>query len=120
MNEGRRLKPELAATAGCWLYVSCHALVKFPGREGVIVTGLDCEACGNTNLRFFHTLEHEETNQQISVGIECAQMLLDTSDWEIPRLAENEVKRKERWRVHYRRPGRCSVDIDDLMKRNKL
>ena len=31
-----------------------------------------CAACGNTNIRFTHTLEHREDKRQISVGIECA------------------------------------------------
>ena len=75
-------------------------------------------ACSNTNLRFFHTLEHREGHNQIEVGIECARVLMQGS--EIPSLAENETKRKERWRIHYRRPGRCTTTIDNLIERGKL
>ena len=120
MKNKNRLKPEWAATAGDWLYVSCHTLVKFPNCGGVTVTGPECGACGNTNLRFIHTLEHEETKRQISVGIECARTLLGISDWEIPGLAENETKRKERWRREFRRPGRCVTTVDDLEEKGKL
>lgn len=119
MNENR-MKPALAATIGQWIYVDCNTIVKFPGGGGVTVRGMDCEACGNANLRFFHSLEHEEDGRLITVGIECARVLLGPDDWEIPALAENEVKRKERWRVHYRRPGRCTANIEDLINRGKL
>ena len=79
----------------------------------------ECTACGNTNLRFIHTLENQEDKRQIAVGIECARILLEGS--EIPALAENETKRKERWRREkYRTPGRCSTTIDDLFERGKL
>ena len=118
--EGSRIKPELAATAGHWLYLCCDTLVKFPGPSGCTHTGMDCAACSNTNLRFWHTLEHEETGEQITVGVECARVLLGPDDWEIPGLAENEVKRKERWRVRYRNPGRCVATLEDLEKRGKL
>lgn len=118
--ERNRVKPELAATAGQWLYVDCNTIVKFPGRGGVTVRGLDCYACGNSNLRFFHTLKHQEDGRFITVGIECARVLLGPDDWEIPALAENEVKRKEGWRVYYSKPGRCTANLQDLMNRGKL
>lgn len=120
MRNQNRLKPEWASTPGYWLYLSCHTFVKFPNRGGVTITGPECDGCGNKNVRYFHTLEHEETGQQISVRIECARMLLGISAWEIPRLGENKVKRKERWRVHYRKPGRCIVTEDDLIEMGKL
>lgn len=116
----RRLKAEWAATIGDWLYVSCHTIVKFPGGTGATRKGQSCEACCNTNLRFIHTLEHLDDGRQLTVGIECARILLGGDEWEVPGLAENEVRRKERWRIHYRRPGRCSADIQDLMNRGKL
>jgi hypothetical protein len=39
---------------------------------------------------------------------------------EIPALAENETKRKEQWRIHYRRPGRCTTDVENLRERGKI
>src|SRR6266496_2051909 len=105
---GSRIKPELAATVGQWTYIWCETLVKLPSRGGVYTScGPECHACGNTNLRFEHILEHVESGRQIVVGLECACVLLD--DDALPRLAENEVKRKERWRLLYKKPGRCSV-----------
>ena len=117
-NKRMRLNGALAATVGEWEYVRCHCLVKF-GPSGAHITN-ECDACSNRNLRFIHTLENVEDHRLIWVGIECARVLLGPDDWEIPGLAENEVKRKERWRVHYRKPGRCTADIQDLMNRGKL
>jgi hypothetical protein len=116
MNQGTRVKPDLAATAGQWDYVCCHCLVRW-GTGGVSFT-YKCGACGNTNLRYIHTLEHVEDGRQINAGIECARVLME--DYEVPSLAENETKRKERWRIKYRKPGRCSTTIDDLLNRGKL
>jgi hypothetical protein len=118
MFAGTRVKPELAATMGQWDYIGCHCLVKMG--SGAVSFTYECEACGNNNLRFIHTLEKVDDGKQVSVGIECARVLLGPDDWEIPCLAENEVKRKERWRIHYRKPGRCSATIDDLIERGKL
>jgi hypothetical protein len=89
------------------------------GNGGVSFT-YECGACGNTYLRFIHTLESVTDKRQIDVGIECARALLSPEEWEIPGLAENEVKRKERWRIYYRRPGRCTADINDLANRGVL
>lgn len=115
------LNSELLATAGQWAYVCCFCIVEIITGTGVHTTGPECAACSNTNLRFVHVLEHEEDEgRQIEVGIECARTLVDPSDSAIPRLAENETKRKERWRVHYRTPGRCVTTIADLEKRGKL
>jgi hypothetical protein len=41
-------------------------------------------------------------------------------DSRIPRLAENETKRKERWRKHYQKPGRVTTDVEDLEVRGKV
>lgn len=114
---------ELLATAGDWFYESCHCIVSL-GNNGVAFT-YECELCGNKNLRFIHTLGHwgpdgEADGRQIQVGIECASSLVGSGDEDVARLAENEVKRKERWRVRYRRPGRCVTTIDDLVERGKL
>ena len=114
MSEGERIHEDLIP--GQWEYIWCHCIVKI-GRSGVSV-GYECAACGNTNLRFIHTLEHLEDKRQIDVGIECARFLMNGS--EIPVLAENETKRKESWRRGYRRPGRCSTDVEDLENRGKL
>jgi hypothetical protein len=113
------LRPQLAATAGKWVYLCCHCFVRVTAG---IVSKLneECAACGNTNLRFIHTLENIDDHRQVEVGIECARALIGPEDCEIPRLAENEVKRKERWRIHYRRPGRCVATINDLENRGGL
>jgi hypothetical protein len=111
---------DLAATAGQWLYVCCYCMVQINTGSGVSTSGPECALCHNTNLRFTHVLEHEDNRRQILVGIECARKLLDPSDWEIPSLAENETKRKETWRIHYRTPGRCVTTIRHLEERGKL
>ena len=119
MKDGLKMKPELAETVGQWLYLDCHCMVKFGGSGGSRLS-YECEACGNKNLRFIHSLEHCEDHRQVDVGIECARVLLGVDEWEIPALAENEVKRKERWRVHYRTPGRCTATFENLIERGKL
>jgi hypothetical protein len=120
MSQGTRISPELAATAGQWTYVCCQCLVKTGRGSGGVFFTYECAACGNTNLRFIHTLENDEDGRQLWVGIECARTLLDPSDSEIPTLAENETKRKEGWRVHYGKPGPCYTTIEDLENRGKL
>jgi hypothetical protein len=80
----------------------------------------ECNACGNNNLRFLHTLENVDSGDLIRVGIECASVLVGSDNSHIPRLAENETKRKEGWRQHYRRAGRCSTTVSDLIERGKL
>ena len=113
------LNSELTSTVGKWIYVCCYCMVKIHTGSGVSTTGPECELCHNTNLRFVHVLEHE--GRQIQVGIDCARTLVDPSDSTIPRLAENETKRKERWRREkYRTPGRCVTTIGDLENRGKL
>jgi hypothetical protein len=112
---------ELLATAGEWLYASCHTIVK-TRRTGVTRTsdGGVCALCGNSNVRFIHTLNHGEDDRSVQVGIDCAAELLDASDDYLPRVAENEVKRKEKWRIHYGTPGRCITTVDDLIERGKI
>ena len=111
-----RMRPEFASTAGEWDFISCHCYVRLAASISVCITN-ECAACGNTNIHFSHTLQHTD-GRQIDVGIECASVLLE--DYELPRLAENEVKRKEGWRIHYKKPGRCVAGIEDLAKRGKL
>src|SRR5258705_11645192 len=101
-TESRPLARDGQLIPGQWEYISCHCLVK-TGTSGVTFT-YDCDMCRNTNLRFIHTLEHREDMSQIWVGIECAGRLMNGS--KIPALAENETKRKERWRIKDRRPER--------------
>jgi hypothetical protein len=61
-------------------------------------------------------------NATTLIGLEQlrARALLSAAEWEIPDLAENEVKRKEGWRIHYKKPGRCTVNTSDLMSRGVL
>lgn len=116
-----RLKPELEKTTGAWLYRGCHCIVDpNPKRRHGVRFSYECDACGNRNLRYIHTLEHLDTERQIEVGIECARALLGPEDESLPGLAENETKRKERWRIHYHRPGLCMTTEDDLIERGKL
>jgi hypothetical protein len=97
-------------SCSCWVSIACELVADITH---------ECAACGNSNLRFLHTLEHVEDRRQIEVGIECARVLIE--DWETPALAENETKRKERWRRDvYRRPVRCVTTIDDLIEKGKL
>jgi hypothetical protein len=115
IHETRAL--ELAATVGQWEYVCCYCFIN----TGLGISGsitYECALCHNTNLRFIHVLENLEDHRQIDVGIECARRLID--DFELPALAENEVKRKEKWRIYYSKPGRCVATVDDLKNRGKL
>ena len=63
---------------------------------------------------FIHTAENMETGETFFVGQDCATALVSAEEHELPRLAENEVKRKERWRVFYKKPGRCIVTTENL------
>jgi hypothetical protein len=56
---------------------------------------------------------------RIWVGVECAALLIDGHP-AIPRLAEAETQRKERWRIHYGHPGECRTTIADLIEKGKL
>jgi hypothetical protein len=114
---GSRVRPDMEATAGQWIYFGCECHVRL-STSLKVVFNYRCAACGNTSLRFIHTLEHLETKEQIYVGIECAGILTD--DFELPRAAEQEVKRKEGWRQHYKRPGRCYVTVEELIAKGKI
>jgi hypothetical protein len=117
LREHKRMREGLIP--GQWEYICCECFIQLNTGTGVVASlSYECAACGNTNLRFIHTLEHVEDGRQIWVGIECARILVDDS--ELPRLAENEVKRKECWRIFYKKPGRCTADIVDLQNRGKL
>jgi len=116
MIEGTRVKPELAATAGQWEYICCYCMVRLA--SGVTTSGPDCDACGNCNLRFVHVIQNDTDHRQLLVGLDCASVL--TEDHETPRLAENETKRKEAWRIYYKKPGRCVTTVDCLIEKGKL
>ena len=115
--KGSRIRPEMGATAGQWTHVWCECQVQITSAIIVQFT-YQCAACGNSNLRFIHVLERVETKEQVWVGIECAGVLLN--DFELPRLAENEVKRKERWRQRFRKPGKCIAGLLELESRGKI
>ena len=114
---GSRMQPDMEATAGQWIYFGCECHVRLSTSLNVLFN-YRCAACGNTNLRFVHTLEHRETKVQISVGLECAGILTD--DFELPRVAEQEVRRKEAWRQHYKKTGRCYVTVEELEVKGKI
>jgi hypothetical protein len=60
------------------------------------------------------------TYNQPRVGVDCAAKLLSSEESEIPRLAENETKRKESWRVRYQNFGECRTTEDNLIERGIL
>jgi hypothetical protein len=70
------------------------------------VTYATCEACGQTPIRFVHTLVHDDWDDPVSVGCKCCERLTD--DYVTPRRHEAELKRqaaararwvKQRWRT---------------------
>jgi len=115
------IRAEFAATAGRWAYICCECIVKIHTGGGVTCSaGPECMACGNTNMRYEHTLENMDDGRKIQVGIHRAGALVTPEDANLPRLAENETKRKERWRVRYCNPGRCVTSVLHLEERRKL
>ena len=107
------LKPEFEATAGEWEYLCCSCMIEGPEFYDM---PSKCQACGFPTVRYTHTLKRQ--GQEIYVGVDCAITLTDSN---IPVLAENETKRKERWRRdRFNRPGICTTTIADLKKRGKL
>ena len=68
------MSPEFEATAGDWVYISCHTIVNLGGG---LTWSKECDACRNTNLRYIHTLAHIDDDERIvQVGIECARVLM--------------------------------------------
>ena len=114
-----RVKTE--GTEGKWEYVQCSVGV---GENAKL---RDCQMCGNRNRRFAHTLLYPKElgrirgtyENHIFVGVKCASILIN-GDPAIPRLAENETARKERWRVRYQNFGECRTTVEDLINRGKL
>ncbi len=114
------MSPELEATAGLWAYSRCYCNVTLGERDWTFY-GYKCAVCGNKNLRFIHVLTHpENARREISVGIECAQIMVRLEDETLPRLAENETARKEKWRRRYGKFGMCVTAVEDLENRGKL
>ncbi len=103
--------------AGEWTYLCCETYIR--GSSGLRVAfNRQCARCQTKNLRFIHVLEHKD-GHQIHVGIECAGVLI--RNFELPRLAENETKRKAEWREQkYKTPGRCFTTPEQLVERGKL
>lgn len=121
---------ELLTTAGDWIYVSCRVFVRLKtGGATHTQEGGVCQLCGNNNVQFVHTLEYlpdvdagkpSSDVRRVEVGIDCARILAGPDEAYIPVLAENETKRKRKWRIHYRRPGICTTTPEDLDTRGKL
>jgi len=112
---------DVSSTEGKWEYLDCRVQV------GRIDRRVPCQLCG-TPMRYEHMLTYPSelgtvrgtTYNRIFVGVECAVKLLSPDQEEIPRLAENETKRKEQWRIRYQNPGVCRTTIDDLIDKGKL
>lgn len=123
MTQGTRTKPGIAGTEGKWEYKLCRTSV------GSAVTGEKrCDLC-NAPMRFTHTvyLPRELGRVQgacynnLFVGVDCAARLIAPEDADLPRLAENETARKERWRRDvFGTPGSCKTTVDDLIEKGKL
>jgi hypothetical protein len=114
------MSPELEATIGQWDYARCYCNVTVGERDWTFY-GYKCAVCGNKNLRFIHVLKHSDrAKREIEVGIECAQLLVSAADGSLPRLAENETARKEKWRRRYGKFGMCVTTLADLENRGKL
>jgi len=112
-----RMKPEMEATVGQWEYIHCSCMIEGPGFADFPVK---CQACGFPTVRYTHTLKNQNSGRELYVGVDCATILVGGFD-DIPTLAENETKRKERWRRdRFDRPGVCKTTIDDLIERGKL
>ena len=94
MTKGTQLKPELAETAGLWIYDACHCVENL-GADGPHFAH-ECGACGKKNLRFIHTLENafDIDLGHLEVCIECARILIGDVSWDIPGEAEDEAKHK--------------------------
>ena len=92
MIEGMGVKPELAATAGLWIYMDCHC----SENRGATGAHFECIACGKRDLRFIHTLENalDIDLGPLEVCIECARVLIGDVSWDIPGAAEDETKHK--------------------------
>ena len=113
----------IAGTEGGWVYSRCETIVGSRTDEG-----RRCMLC-HTRVRFSHVVTYPKeirrfpgiVENQLGVGIECAVKLLPPDQADIPRLAENETARKERWRRDvFGTPGTCKTTIDDLIEKGKL
>lgn len=114
----------IAGTEGGWIYHWCETEVGSRTDDARHA----CMLC-STRMRFGHVVSYPKEQKrfpgivenQLSVGIECAVKLLPPDQADIPRLAEQETARKERWRRDvYGTPGICKTTIDDLIDKGKL
>lgn len=121
MESGFKMKPELEATVGKWKYKYCSVTV------GDSALSRGCQVCGR-HTRYGHTLLYPKELGRVAgtfenylfAGVDCAAKLLPSEHSEIPRLAENETKRKEGWRIHYENFGECITTVDNLIERGIL
>lgn len=112
---------DLKGTEGNWTYKTCTVNVGDPDLNA------RCQLC-RAPMRFSHALFYPTelgrirgaTYNHIYVGVDCATKLLVADEYEIPRLAENETKRKENWRIRYKNYGVCRTTIDNLIDRGIL
>jgi hypothetical protein len=113
----------IAGTESGWEYQRCATAVGSRTDEGRL-----CMLC-NAPMRFGHVVTYPKelkrfpgiVENQLSVGVECAIKLIPSDQADIPRLAENETARKERWRRDvFGTPGICKTTIDDLIEKGKL
>ncbi|MGO9335941.1 MAG: hypothetical protein ACLPY1_00375 [Terracidiphilus sp.] len=113
----------IVGTEGGWVYQRCETTVG--SRTG---EGRRCMLC-NAPMRFGHTVTYPKElrrfpgifENQLSVGVDCAVKLIPPDEAGIPRLAENETARKERWRRDvFGTPGTCKTTVDDLIEKGKL
>jgi hypothetical protein len=113
----------IAGTEGGWVYQRCKTVVGSRTDDGG-----RCMLC-NAPMRFGHEVTYPKelkrfpgiVENQLSVGAECAAKLIPPDQADIPRLAENETARKERWRRDvFGTPGICKTTVDDLIEKGKL
>lgn len=113
-----------AGTEGGWTYHHCETEVG----SRIDDSYRACMLC-STRVRFSHVVSYPKeikrfpgiVENQLGVGIECAVKLIHPDQADIPRLAEQETARKERWRRDvYGTPGICKTTIEDLIEKGKL
>ena len=113
----------ITGTEGGWMYLRCMTVLGSRTDDGG-----RCMLC-NAPMRFGHEVTYPKemwrfpgiVENQLRVGVDCAVKLISPDQADIPRLAENETARKERWRRDvFGTPGLCKTTIDDLVERGKL
>jgi hypothetical protein len=112
---------DVSGTEGKWEYKYCRVSVGKTALSG------KCQLCG-ASMRYTHALFYPTElgyikglmYNHIFVGVDCAEKLLPADECDIPRLAENETKRKVGWRIHYENFGECKTTVDNLVEKGKL